>query len=68
MRPAASDGRDPIAPAATPSPAHTTPEETEAELDALCAAYEAQALREDGECLAGCDWPEDPLSPTGCRW
>ena len=56
-------------PAVTPSTADTTHEEAEAEMAALCAAYEAQQrLDGDGECLAGCDSPDGPLSPTGCPW
>ena len=56
-------------PAALPSTADTTPAEVEAEMAALCAAYEAQQrLYGDGECLAGCDTSDGPLSPTGCPW
>ena len=68
MPPSEDDGHMQTVPVATPSSADTTPEETEAELEALCAAYEAQALREEGECRNGCDSPDGPLSPTGCRW
>ena len=68
MPPSQNDGRSHNAPVANPSSADTTPEEAEAELEALCAAYEAQALREEGECRNGCDSPDGPLSPTGCRW
>ena len=68
MPPSEDDGRSHNAPVATPSSADTTPEEAEAEMEALCAAYEARALREEGECLAGCDSPDGPLSPTGCHW
>lgn len=33
------------------------------------AFLEAQYLREeDGETANGCDWPDGPLSPTGCLW
>ena len=68
MPPSHEDGRSRHAPGATPSSADTTPQETEAEMDALCAAYEAHTLREEGECRNGCDHPDGPLSPTGCRW
>ena len=68
MPPSQHDGHMPTGPVPTPSSADTTRKEAEAELEALCAAYEAQALREEGECLTGCDSPDGPLSPTGCRW
>lgn len=68
MRPSQDDGRSHNAPVVPPSSADTMPEEAEAEMDALCAAYEAQALREEGECCNGCDCPEGALLPTGCRW
>ncbi len=35
----------------------------------LYARFEAeQAMREAAECAMGCDYPEGPLSPSGCRW
>lgn len=68
MRTSKDDGRSCHAPVVTPSSADTTHEEAEAEMEALCATYEAQALLEEGECLAGCDHSDGSLSPTGCRW
>ena len=68
MRTSQDDGRSCHESVATPSSADTTPEEAEAEMEALCATYEAQARREEGECRNGCDHPDGPLSPTGCRW
>ena len=68
MHPSHNNGRTRNALRATPSSADTMSGEAEAELEALCAAYEAQALREEGECRNGCDSPDGPLSPTGCRW
>jgi len=33
------------------------------------AYYEAHvAMLDEGETAAGCDWPDGPLSPTGCFW
>jgi hypothetical protein len=33
------------------------------------AYYEAHmAMLDDGETATGCDWPDGPLSPTGCVW
>ena len=68
MPPSEDDGRSHNAPGATPSSADTTPKEAEAEQEALCAAYEAQALLEEGECRNGCDHSDGSLSPTGCHW
>ena len=68
MHPSHNDGHRQTTPALMPSSADTTPEEAEAELHALCAAYEAQALLEASECRSGCDHSDAALSPTGCRW
>ena len=68
MPPSQDAGRNRNAPVSTPSSADTMPEEAEAEMEALCAAYEAHALMDEGECRNGCDSPDGPLSPTGCRW
>lgn len=46
------------------------PGDEDADRDAeMCARYEEEErLRAGAECEMGCDWPEGPLAPDGCRW
>ena len=55
-----------------PPPALPPTRDQEAEVGGTAAEPTEEevlaALLADAECEMGCDWPEGPLSPSGCRW
>ena len=64
-----NDRRSDNAPVTLPSSADTTPEDTEAEMAAQCAAYEElRRLSDGGESVHGTDYADGPLAPAGCPW
>ena len=64
-----NDRRIGTAPVIPPSSADTTPEDTEAEMAAQCAAYEElRRLCDGGESVYGTDYADGPLAPAGCPW
>ena len=55
----------PVLPSASGPPDFDDEEATEE----LLRRYEAeQRMMEDGETGFGCDWPDGPMSPSGCFW
>jgi hypothetical protein len=44
------------------------PEHEDVSAQELAEIERTLQLMEDGECAMGCDYPDGPMSPSGCLW